>query len=51
VLEKYKMAILNQPFVLVEGVIQNVDSVIHVRATKVEPLHAMTASPPSHDFH
>ncbi len=51
ILERYKMAILNQPFLMVEGVIQNVDSVIHVRAMRVEPLRPFTASPPSHDFH
>ena len=51
VFEQYKMTILNHPFVLVEGVIQNVDTVIHVRATRLEPLRPRTASPPSHDFH
>ena len=51
VFERYKMSILNQPFLMVEGVIQNVDSVIHVRAMKVEPLRPWTAGPPSHDFH
>ena len=51
VFERYKLAILNQPFLLVEGVMQNVDSVIHVRATRVEPLRPWTASPASHDFH
>jgi error-prone DNA polymerase len=51
VFEQYKLAILNQPFLLVEGVIQNVDSVIHVRATRVEPLRPWAASPRSHDFH
>ena len=51
VFEQYKLAIVNHPFLLVEGVIQNVDSVIHVRATRLEPLHPFAASPPSHDFH
>jgi len=51
VFEQYKMAVVNHPFVVVEGVIQNVDSVIHVRAERIEPLRPTTSSPPSHDFH
>jgi error-prone DNA polymerase len=51
VFDRYKLTIVNHPFLIVEGVIQNVDSVIHVRASRVEPLRPMTASPPSHDFH
>jgi len=35
----------------VEGVIQNVDSVIHIRAAKIAPLQPLTAGPQSHDFH
>jgi error-prone DNA polymerase len=51
VFEQYKMAVLNHAFLLVEGVIQNVDNVIHVRATRIEPLRRFADGPPSHDFH
>jgi error-prone DNA polymerase len=51
VFERYKMHILGHAFLLVEGVIQNVDGVIHVRASRLEPLDATMAAPPSHDFH
>jgi error-prone DNA polymerase len=51
VFERYKMVILGEPFVLVEGVIQNVDGVIHVRASRVEGLREFGAGPGSHDFH
>ena len=51
VFDQYKLTIINHPFLLVEGVIQNVDSVIHVRAARVESLRPLTAGPSSHDFH
>jgi error-prone DNA polymerase len=51
IFERYKMTILHHPFLLVEGVIQNVDSVIHVRARRIDPLRPWAAGPPSHDFH
>jgi error-prone DNA polymerase len=50
VFDRYKLTVLNHPFLLVEGVIQNVDSVIHVRASRIEALRPFAASPPSHDF-
>ena len=51
IFEHYKSSILSHPFLLVEGVIQNVDSVIHVRATRIDPLRPWGSGPPSHDFH
>jgi error-prone DNA polymerase len=51
VFDHYKMTILNNQFLMVEGVIQNVDSVIHIRAAKIDPLRPLTAGPQSHDFH
>ena len=51
VFEQYKLTVLNHPFLVVEGVIQNVDSVIHVRAKRVQPMSPLTAGPSSHDFH
>jgi error-prone DNA polymerase len=50
VFDHYKMTILNNQFLMVEGVIQNVDSVIHIRAAKIDPLQPLTAGPQSHDF-
>ena len=40
-----------EPFLLVEGVLQNVDNVVSVKAIRVERLAPHTATPPSHDFH
>jgi hypothetical protein len=36
---------------MVEGPIQNVDNVNHVRARRIVPLEFSAASVPSHDFH
>jgi error-prone DNA polymerase len=46
-----RMVILSSRWLMVEGPIQNVDSVIHVRAMRIEALGFSAASVPSHDFH
>jgi hypothetical protein len=41
-----------EPFLIIEGVVQNIDRVIHVKARSVAPLPAAELSAPaSHDFH
>jgi len=46
------LTIIEQPFLLVEGVLQNVDGVINIRAERVESLEQMpTDVVMSHDFH
>jgi hypothetical protein len=42
---------LNWRVHLVDGPIQNVDKVIHVRTKRIEQLGFSDASIPSHDFH
>jgi error-prone DNA polymerase len=39
-----------EPYLLVEGILQNIDGVIHVKAGCVKPLASFAASLPSHDF-
>jgi error-prone DNA polymerase len=39
-----------EPYLLVEGILQNIDGVIHVKAGCVKPLAPFAASLPSHDF-
>jgi error-prone DNA polymerase len=46
-----RLLILSTRWLLVEGPIQNVDNVIHVRARKIEPLPFSLLAIPSHDFH
>ena len=38
-------------FLLVEGTLQNVDTVIHIRAKRIEELNVTDARTQSHDFH
>jgi len=49
--ERHRLLITQEPFLLIEGQLQNVDQVIHVRAAHAEPLQAGDlASAGSHDF-
>ncbi len=48
--DRFKFEVLGEPFLLIEGVLQNLDGVISVKAAKVEGLHAGAAAE-SHDFH
>jgi error-prone DNA polymerase len=49
--EKYRLELVNYPFLLIEGVLQHQDNVISVKARRVEPLEVKIESPASHDFH
>jgi len=48
--DRYKLALLTAPFLMVFGVLQNLDGVISVKAARIEPLRAGPAAE-SHDFH
>ena len=43
--------VVHHQFLLIEGVLQNQDNVISVKAQRVEPLPISQAETPSHDFH
>jgi error-prone DNA polymerase len=49
--EQYRLRITEEPFLIIEGLLQNVDNVIHIKARRFEPilLPDFTA-PASHDF-
>ena len=49
--EKYRLELVDYPFLLIEGVLQHQDNVISVKARRVEPLQVKIESPGSHDFH
>jgi error-prone DNA polymerase len=49
--EKYRFALVDHPFLLIEGKMQNQDNVISVKASHVQPLKFAVAATPSHDFH
>jgi error-prone DNA polymerase len=46
-----RLLLVSQPWLLIEGKLQNVDTVIHVQVRKVAPLGYRTDAAPSHDFH
>jgi error-prone DNA polymerase len=48
--ERARATLVQEPFLLVDGVLQHEDGVTAVRATTVRPL-AAAAAVPSHDFH
>ena len=51
ILDRYRATIIQGKFLLFEGPLQNVDNVIHVRASRVEEISILNAAPPSRDFH
>jgi error-prone DNA polymerase len=46
-----RMVVLNERFVLVSGVVQNQDNIVHLKARSIQPLSISAAQMPSHDFH
>ncbi len=45
-----RLALVTEPFVLVEGILQTQDGVTSVRAQRIEPLPRLAHVVPSHDF-
>lgn len=51
VFARERLAILDEPFLLVEGVLQNQDRVVSVRAERVEGIAGVPVEIDSHDFY
>ena len=49
--ERYRIELVDHPFLLIEGALQNQDNVISVKASHVQPLSFKVAAAVSHDFH
>jgi error-prone DNA polymerase len=49
--ERFRSTLVNEPFLLVEGTLQNQDNVISVKARRVGPLVGTAVGAVSHDFH
>lgn len=50
--EKLRLLITEERFLYIEGIVQNIDNVLHVRANAIWPLpYSELALPASHDFH
>jgi len=50
-LQKNRVLLISERFLMIEGILQNQDNVIHIRAEKVLPLRVTRAETASHDFH
>lgn len=51
IFEKNRLVLVKHPFLLIEGVLQNQDNVVSVKAKRIRPLSFQVAAAPSHDFH
>ena len=49
--DKNRLVVVDHPFLLIEGRLQNQDNVISVKAKRIRPLAFNVAANPSHDFH
>ena len=49
--QKNRVTLVSERFLIVEGVLQNLDNVISVKANRILPLHITQAETTSHDFH
>jgi len=49
--DRYRLALVDHPFLLIEGALQNQDNVISVKAKHIQPLSFNVTAAPSHDFH
>ena len=48
--EQQRATWVTEPYLFVEGILQNIDGVIHVKAGCVKPLATFATTLPSHDF-
>jgi error-prone DNA polymerase len=49
--DKNRLVLIDHPFLLIDGALQNQDNVVSVKAKRVRPLSFTVAAAPSHDFH
>lgn len=49
--DRYRRELVSYPFLLIEGLLQNQDNVISVKASRIEPLPFQVMTAPSRDFH
>jgi error-prone DNA polymerase len=49
--DKNRLVLVDHPFLLIDGTLQNQDNVVSVKARRVWPLSFKVAAAPSHDFH
>ena len=51
VFDRNRLVLVDHPFLLIDGMLQNQDNVVSVKAKHIQPLSFKVAAAPSHDFH
>jgi error-prone DNA polymerase len=51
VFDQNRLVVVEQPFLLIDGVLQNQDNVVSVKASRIHPFNFRIAAAASHDFH
>jgi len=49
--EGFRPTLVEEPFLLIDGILQRQDGVVSVKAHHIAPLPAATEASVSHDFH
>jgi len=49
--DRNRLVLIDHPFLLIDGMLQNQDNVVSVKAKHIQPLSFKVAAAPSHDFH
>jgi error-prone DNA polymerase len=49
--DKYRLVLVDHPFLFISGTLQNQDNVVSVKAKSVRALSFNVEAAPSHDFH
>ena len=49
--DRHRVVLVEQPFLLIEGELQNQENVVSVKARRIEALPTRSPAPASHDFH
>ena len=51
IFDENRLTVVDHPFLLIEGTLQNQDNVVSVKAKRIQSLSFKVDAPPSHDFH
>ena len=51
VFERFRRVLGSSAIVLLEGLVERRDGVVHLRVENLQPLGGLEVGPPSHDFH
>jgi len=49
--DRHRTELVSEPFLIIDGVVQNQDGAVSVKAERVRPLPVAKVAPASHDFH